>query len=136
MRADYRLYSEEAGFIRNLFWAPQENFKGNIFLSAEVLGFFAQHGSSGTDKVSGYWRVEELVADLASMGFEEDEVRASVQKLIKWKLLIYDELSGRDRRAAKKRKSPRGCGSTSGPPLITSVGPGEILLKVLLTLFL
>lgn len=90
MRADYRLYSEEAGFIRNIFWAPRENFSGNIFLSVEVLGFFGQHGSSGTDKVAGYWRVEELVADLAGMGFEEEEVRNAAQKLVDWELLVYD----------------------------------------------
>lgn len=90
MRTDYRLYSEDAGFIKNIFWVPSENFTGNIFLVCEVLGFFGQHGASGTDKVTGFWRIEELVADLAGMGFEEDEVRSSVQKLIKWKLLVYD----------------------------------------------
>lgn len=90
MRADYRLYSEEAGFIRNIFWVPAETFAGNIFLSSEILGFFAQSGTGGADKVTGYWRVEELVADLASMGFEEEEVRSGVDKLINWKMLVYD----------------------------------------------
>jgi hypothetical protein len=90
MRADYRLYSEEAGFIKNIFWVPSDVFSGNIFLCAEVLGFFAQNGMLGADKVAGFWRIEELVADLASMGFEEDEIRAAVQKLLAWKMLVYD----------------------------------------------
>lgn len=90
MRAEYRLYSEDAGFIRNLFAAPSETFSGNIFLVAEVLGFFAQPTQAGSDRIGGFWRFDELISDMASMGFEEAEVRDSVHRLIKHKMLTYD----------------------------------------------
>jgi hypothetical protein len=90
MRADYRLYSEEAGFIRNLFAAPSEGFSGNLFLVAEVLGFFAQPTPAGSDRIGGFWRLDELISDMASMGFEEVEVRDSVHRLVKHKMLAYD----------------------------------------------
>jgi hypothetical protein len=84
------LYSDNSGFIYNLFWAPQETFSGNIFLTAEVLGFFAQAGKSGADNIIGYWRLEELLSDLASMGFEEIEMRSCVVNLLNQKMLAYD----------------------------------------------
>src|SRR5262249_13577091 len=90
MRADYRLYSEEAGFIRNLLTVPSEGFSGNLFLVAETLGFFAQSTPGGTGRIGGFWRLDELISDMASMGFEEAEVRDSVQRLIRYKMLAYD----------------------------------------------
>ena len=90
MRADYRLYSEHSGFIHNIFWTPAEEFNGNVFLTAEALGFFAQEGTSGSDRVPGYWRLEEVLSDLSSMGFEEAELRAAVQNLVQRKMVAYD----------------------------------------------
>jgi hypothetical protein len=90
MRADYRLYSEEAGFIRNVLAAPSAAFSGNIFLLAEILGFFAQSTRAGTDRMGGFWRLDELLSDLAGMGFEEAEVRESVDRLIAHRMLAYD----------------------------------------------
>jgi hypothetical protein len=90
MRADYRIYSEEAGFIHNLFAVPTEGFGGNLFLVAEILGFFAQLTQAGSDRIGGFWRLDELISDMAGMGFEEAEVRESVYQLIKHKMLAYD----------------------------------------------
>jgi hypothetical protein len=90
MRSDYRLYSEQSGFIHNIFWAPADQFTGNAFLTAEALGFFAQEGMSGSDRIPGYWRLEELLSDLSSMGFEEAELRAAVQNLVQRKMVAYD----------------------------------------------
>ena len=90
MRSDYRLYSEQSGFIYNIFWAPVERFTGNVFLTAEILGFFAQEGTSGSDRISGYWRLEELLSDLSSMGFEEAELRAGVENLVQRKMVAFD----------------------------------------------
>jgi hypothetical protein len=90
MRSDYRLYSEQSGFVHNIFWAPTEQFTGNVFLTAEALGFFAQEGTSGSDRIPGYWRLEELLSDASSMGFEEAELRAAVQNLVQRKMIAYD----------------------------------------------
>jgi hypothetical protein len=90
MRSDYRLYSEKSGFIHNIFWAPVQQFTGNAFLTTEALGFFAQEGASGSDRIPGYWRLEELLSDLSSMGFEEAELREAVQNLVERKLVAYD----------------------------------------------
>jgi hypothetical protein len=90
MRADYRVYSEESGFVRNIFASAQNGFSGNIFPVAEILGFYAQPIQSGSDRIGGYWRLEELLSDLASMGFEESEIRERVHFLISHKLLAYD----------------------------------------------
>jgi hypothetical protein len=90
MRADYRLYSDGAGFIRNLFGVPSERFGGNIFLVAEVLGFFAQPVQAGSGRIGGFLRLDELLSDMASMGFEEAEVRDAVHRLIEYKMLAYD----------------------------------------------
>jgi hypothetical protein len=90
MRGDYRLFSEDAGFICNLFWAPRDVWSGNIFLLAEVLGFFAQEARAGADKITGYWRLEELISDLGAMGFLEEEIRATAQHALEKKLVAYD----------------------------------------------
>ena len=90
MRADYRLYSEEAGFVRSIFSAPEANYTGNIFLSAEILGFFAQPVGGAAQHAGGFWKLEDLLSDMASMGFSEEEVRDRVYQLIKYKLLAYD----------------------------------------------
>lgn len=90
MRAEYRLYTQEAGFIRNLFAASSEDFGGNLFLVAEVLGFFAEPTQAGTDRIGGFRRLDELLSDMASMGFEEDEVRETVRRLIRYKMLAFD----------------------------------------------
>jgi hypothetical protein len=90
MRSDYRMFSNRSGFIHNLFRVPRENFSGNVFLTPEVLGFFAQEEAVGIDSVSGYWRLEELISDLSSMGFEELEIRGAVQSAIECKLLAFE----------------------------------------------
>jgi hypothetical protein len=89
MRADYRIYSEEAGFVRNIFAPSTTGFSGNSFLAVEILGFFAQVGEGNT-RVGGYRVFEELLSDMAGMGFEEDEVRQKVHTFIGHKLLAYD----------------------------------------------
>lgn len=89
MRADYKVYAEEAGFVKNIFSPADNGFGGNIFLSAELLGFFAEpQNSSG--RLGGFRSLEELLSDMASMGFGEDEVRDRVHAFIKHKLLTYD----------------------------------------------
>jgi hypothetical protein len=89
MRADYRIYSEEAGFVKNIFQVPGNGFTGNIFLTIEILGFFAQP-QGDTDRIGGFRSYEELLSDMAGMGFGEDEVREQVRTLIKHKMLAYD----------------------------------------------
>lgn len=89
MRADYKIYNEEAGFVKNIFTAPESGFQGNLFLCVEILGFFAEPHAP-TDRVGGFRSLEELLSDMASMGFGEDEVRSKVQQLIKYKMLAYD----------------------------------------------
>ena len=90
MRADYRLYSEEAGFVRNIFSVPDKNYSGNIFLTVEILGFFAQSAEGAAQRAGGYWKLEELLSDMAALGFGEEEVRDRVHHLIRHKLLAYD----------------------------------------------
>jgi hypothetical protein len=90
MRSDYKLYSEKAGFIRNLFGGSAVPNRENLFLTSEILGFFAQPVPSGTDKMRGYWRLEELLADMAGLGFDEEEVRDRVSDLILYKMLAFD----------------------------------------------
>ena len=89
MRADYRIYSDEAGFVRNILAPPKVGFGGNSFITVEILGFFAQI-AEGNARIGGYRTFEELLSDMAGMGFEEDEVRQQVQSLIEHKLLAYD----------------------------------------------
>ena len=84
MRADYRIYSEEAGFIKNVFEPPKNGFTGNIFLAVEILGFFAQPQGDSV-RIGGFRSFEELLSDMAGMGFGEDEVREQVHTLIKHK---------------------------------------------------
>jgi hypothetical protein len=64
-------------------------FSGNVFLAVEVLGFFAEL-QGPTDRGGGFRSLEELLSDMASMGFEEEEVRSKVQQLVKYKMLAYD----------------------------------------------
>lgn len=90
MRADYKLYSEKASFVRNIFGPPKNFMSSDLFLTVEILGFFAQAVQSGADNVRGYWRQEELLADMAAMGFDDDEVRERVRELIEYKMLAYD----------------------------------------------
>ncbi len=61
MRADYRIYSEDAGFVKNIFAPPSNHFSGNAFLTVEILGFFA--GPQGPNaRVGGYRSLEELLS--------------------------------------------------------------------------
>lgn len=89
MRADYRVYSEQAAFIKNIFSVPKTGYTGNIFINAEILGFFARP-KTGEVRPGGYFSLEELLSDLASMGFSEDEIRDRVNALAQQKLLAYD----------------------------------------------
>jgi hypothetical protein len=90
MRAEYRVYSEDAGFVKNVFAPPDDSYTGNIFITGEILGFFAQTQGGTSTRLGGYRTLEELLSDMASMGFGEDEVRSKVHVLIKYKMLTYD----------------------------------------------
>src|SRR5208282_4300467 len=69
---------------------PPQGFSGNLFLTPEVLGFLAQQGRSGVDRIPGFWRIEEIISDLGSMGFEEEEIRHTAQRALAKKLIAYE----------------------------------------------
>ena len=68
MRADNKLYTENSGFLYNLFWLPESGGSGNVFLITEILGFFSQKAISGIDKISGMCRFEWMTSMPMSPG--------------------------------------------------------------------
>jgi hypothetical protein len=76
--------------VRNIFSVPDKNYSGNIFLTVEILGFFGQSTEGAAQRAGGYWKLAELLSDMAALGFEEEEVRDRVHHLIRHKLLAYD----------------------------------------------
>lgn len=91
MRTKYKYFSENHGYIVNLFGVDPESHTTNNFLLCLVLSFLAQNRKrQGELGIEGYKRVAVVVDHLAGFGFLEEDVLWAINFLSGCRLVGAD----------------------------------------------
>jgi hypothetical protein len=84
MRTEYRFFSEDSGFVQNIFSFDQEWENPNNFLLIEILFFLTcRRHLRGEIGLEGYFSVEHIADVMQLQGFVRSDARAACNYLVK-----------------------------------------------------
>lgn len=79
MRTDYQLFSDQSGFVSNVFHFENEWVRPSNFLVIEILFYLsARRKQSGQIGIEGYFTVEHLCDEMQRLGFDPEDVQKAV----------------------------------------------------------
>lgn len=91
LRGDRVFYSDESSRIKNLFYTDPSDKIPNPFARVEILKWLhSKYRTRGLSGILGFHRVEELIADLISIGFERERIEKELLNLIRQGLIISE----------------------------------------------
>lgn len=91
LRGDRVFYSDDSSRIKNLFYSDPSDKIPNPFTRVEILKWLhSRYRTRGLSGILGFHRVEELLADLISIGFEKERVEKELINLIRQQLIISE----------------------------------------------
>jgi hypothetical protein len=100
MRTRYRLFSENNGYITNIFDCSPAWRRPSNFLYAEILEFLIERRKEAGDiSLEGYFSIGTITDAMQRLGFVEDDVFDAVEKLVRRGLVITDRQSATRLRA-------------------------------------
>jgi hypothetical protein len=94
MRTEYRFFSEDSGFVKNIFSFDQEWENPNNFLLIEILFFLTSHRHvRGQIGLEGYFSVEHIADVMQLQGFVRSDARDACNYLVKNMLIEADHMN-------------------------------------------
>jgi len=97
MKTDYLYFSEDHGFVRNLFDFSTGSRTGDNFIRMEILQFLVDRRKfNGDIGIEGYYQVSSICAYLSALGYDPNDVILELNWAVKYGLIITDQFSDRD----------------------------------------
>jgi hypothetical protein len=94
MRTEYRFFSDDSGFVKNIFGFEQEWENPNNFLLIEMLFFLTTHRHvRGQIGLEGYFSVDHIADIMELQGFVRGDVHAACNYLVKNTLIEADHMN-------------------------------------------
>jgi hypothetical protein len=94
MRTEYRFFSEDSGFVKNIFSFDQEWENPNNFILIEILFFLTSHRHvRGQIGLEGYFSVEHIADVMQLQGFVRSDAHAACNYLVKNTLIEADHMN-------------------------------------------
>jgi hypothetical protein len=94
MRTEYRFFSDDSGFVKNLFGFAQNWENPNNFLLVEILYFLTRHRSlRGEIGLQGYFSIARIADELQLLGFTRSDIRDGCNYLVRTELVESDHMS-------------------------------------------
>jgi hypothetical protein len=94
MRAEYRFFSDNAGFVTNIFHFESDWKKPNNFILSEILFYLAQNRKQkGQIGVEGYFAVHHLANELQRIGIDVEDTLAGTNYLLRRYLINADHMN-------------------------------------------
>jgi hypothetical protein len=94
MRTGYRFFSDNSGFISNIFTFDSEWQKPDNFLLSEALWFLARNRKrTGELGLEGYFSCRHVAVELQKLGYIPDDTLAALNVLLNRKLISADHMN-------------------------------------------
>lgn len=91
LRGDRVFYSDDSSRIKNLFYTDPSDKIPNPFARIEILKWLqSKYRVRGLSGILGFHRIEELFADLLSIGYDRDRIEKELINLIRHRLIISE----------------------------------------------
>ncbi|HEY7334448.1 MAG TPA: hypothetical protein VH639_06165 [Bryobacteraceae bacterium] len=97
MRTNRRFFSNDSGFVQNVFAYDIACQKADNFLITEILFFlFANRKVIGPINVEGYFTCRQVADALQKLGYDPDDVLLTLTYLARVELIVTDRLNTAD----------------------------------------
>jgi len=94
MRTGYRFFSDNSGFISNIFTFDPDWQKPDNFLLCEALWFLATNRKrTGEIGLEGYFTCRHVAVELQKLGYVPEDVLSALNLLLKRKLISADHMN-------------------------------------------
>ena len=94
-RGDRIYYNDESSRIKNLFYSDPSDKIPNPFVRIEILKWLHErYRTRGLSGILGFHKVEELISDLISIGYEKERIEKEILNLIRQQLIISETQDG------------------------------------------
>jgi hypothetical protein len=94
MRAEYRFFSDNTGFVTNIFHFENDWKKPNNFILPEILFYLAQNRKrKGQAGVEGYFSIRHLADEMQRIGVDAEDTLAGANYLLKRYLINADHMN-------------------------------------------
>ncbi len=94
MRTDYRFFSNNSGFISNIFHYDNDWRKPDNFLIVEILYFLAMHRKKpGELGLEGYFSVRRICDEIQRLGYDREDVLSATNYLLGRQLIVADNFN-------------------------------------------
>lgn len=94
MRGEYRFFSDQSGFVSNIFALENDWKRPNNFLLGEILFYLAKNRREiGQMGIEGYFSVQHICYELQRLGFDPDDTLEASKILLKKYLVNADHMN-------------------------------------------
>lgn len=94
MRTNRRFFSQDSGFVQNIFTYDDQCEKPDNFLLIEILFFlFRNRKAVGHINVEGYFTCTQIADTLQKLGYVPDDVFLTLKHLTRTELIVTDRMN-------------------------------------------
>jgi hypothetical protein len=94
MRTNRRFFSNNSGFVQNIFAYDENSIKPDNFISIEVLFFlFNNRKTIGHINVEGYFTCTQVVDEMQKLGYVPEDVFLCLKHLLQKGLIVTDRMN-------------------------------------------
>jgi hypothetical protein len=94
MRGEYRFFSDDSGFLSNIFSFDPEWQKPDNFIMIEILYFLARNRKrKGEAGLEGYFTCRRIADELQRMGYVPEDVRSALNIALQRQLITADHMN-------------------------------------------
>ena len=94
MRTEYRFFSDDSGFVSNIFHFDEEWEQPNNFLIPDIIFWLSQNRKKqGPIGLEGYFPVEHIADVLQLRGYIKEDVVSACTRLVQWQLIEADHMN-------------------------------------------
>ena len=91
MRTNYRFFSDDHGYIQNIFDLPNSSTTANNFMLIEILEFLAANRKEkSTLQIEGYFMASDVINQIIKLGVTKEDVLWALELLLNRGLIIAD----------------------------------------------
>jgi hypothetical protein len=96
MRTDYRFFSDQSGFISNIFTFDPDWQRPDNFLLSETLYFLgANRKRKGQIGLEGYFSCRHLADEMQRLGYSDQDTLGALNMLLRMELISADHMNRR-----------------------------------------